>query len=242
MDREPLPGSAGPPLRTALDQARTDLLATLSVQVDGLAADSARRAGRAGDLRWWTAALDGPARTLDDAWARRSGPVLRRRAAAAALRHQGAYVTHVTHFPSPSSRGALAAAVAGALAVAPRREHGAWSGAVLSGSAVSVLSVVVAGARLLPAGGPGLPPALAGLVLLVGALVAARVRVVRSTRDRALARWVRDAVLVAADRELARWIADAERSPAGALPRRASHPTGSHPTGKRRAGGPARAR
>ncbi|MBN9791928.1 MULTISPECIES: hypothetical protein [unclassified Pseudonocardia] len=240
MDREPLSGSIGPPLRTALDQARADLLATLSVQVDGLAADAARRAGRAGDVRWWTAALDGPARTLDDAWARRSGPVLRRRAAAAALRHQGAHVTHVTHGPSPSCGGALVAAAARALAVAPGRERGAWSGAVLSGSAVSVLSLLVAGARLLPAAGPGVLPALAGLVLLVGALVAARVRTVRSTRDRALARRVRDAVLVAADRELLRWISDAERSPTGwALPQRAPHPM--RPTEERPTGEPARA-
>lgn len=233
MDREPLSGSIGPPLRTALDQARADLLATLSVQVDGLVADAARRAGRAGDVRWWTAALDGPARTLDDAWARRSGPVLRRRAAAVALRHQGVHVTHVTHCPSPSCGGALVAAAARVLAVAPGRERGAWSGAVLSGSAVSVLSLLVAGARLLPAGGPGVLPALAGLVLLVGALVAARVRAVRSTRDRALARRVRDAVLVAADRELLRWISDAERSPTGrALPRRAPHPAQERPTGE----------
>jgi hypothetical protein len=211
MDREPLSGSIGPPLRTALDQARADLLATLSVQVDGLTADAARRAGRAGDVRWWTAALDGPARTLDDAWARRSGPVLRRRAAAAALRHQGAYVTHVTHVPSPSCCGALVAAAGRVLAVAPGRERGAWSVSVLSGSAVWVASVLAAGARVLPAGGPGVLPALAGLVLLVGALVAARVRVVRSARDRALARRVRDAVLLAADHELLRRISDADR-------------------------------
>ncbi|MER7437351.1 hypothetical protein ABT341_21855, partial [Pseudonocardia alni] len=63
----------------------------------------------------------------------------------------------------------------------------------------------------LPAGGPGALPALAGLVLLVGALVAARVRAVRSARDRALARRVRDAVLLAADHELLRRISDADR-------------------------------
>lgn len=211
MDREPLSGSIGPSLRTALDQARADLLATLSVQVDGLTAAAARRAGRAGDVRWWTAALDGPARTLDDAWGRRSGPVLRRRAAAAALRHPSAHVTHVTHGPSPSCGGALVAAAGRVLAVAPGRERGAWSGAVLSGSAVWVASVLAAGARVLPAGGPGVLPALAGLVLLVGALVAARVRVVRSARDRALARRVRDAVLLAADHELLRRISDADR-------------------------------
>ncbi|WP_226361484.1 hypothetical protein [Pseudonocardia sp. ICBG1142] len=228
MDREPPSGSIGPPLRTALDQARVDLLATLSVQVDGLAAHSVRRAGRAGDLRWWTAALDGPARTLDDAWARRSGPVLRRRAAATALRHQGVGVTHITHGASLSGGRALTAAAARALAVAPGRERGA----VLSGSAVSVLSILLAVGRLLPVAGPGAPLALAGFVLLAGALVAARVRAVRSARDRALARRVRDAVLTAADRELAAWIAAAERSSTGpAVPRRAS----------RRPGEPARA-
>lgn len=156
-------GSIGPPLRTALDQIRVDLLATLSAQVDGLAAHAVRRAGRAGDPRWWTAALDGPARTLDDAWARRSGPVLRRRAAATALRHQGVRVTQITHGASQSGGRALTAA-------------------------------------------------------------AARVRAVRSARDRALARRVRDAVLAAADRELAAWIAAAERWSTGpAVPRRASH-------------------
>lgn len=227
MDREPPSGSIGPPLRTALDQIRVDLLATLSAQVDGLAAHAVRRAGRAGDPRWWTAALDGPARTLDDAWARRSGPVLRRRAAATALRHQGVRVTQITHGASRSGGRALTAAAARALAVAPGRERGAWSGAALSGSAVSVLSILLAVGRLLPAAAPGAPLALAGFVLLAGALVAARVRAVRSARDRALARRVRDAVLAAADRELAAWIAAVERWSTGpAVPRRASHRPG----------------
>ncbi|WP_371335679.1 hypothetical protein, partial [Pseudonocardia sp. Ae706_Ps2] len=132
-------------------------------------------------------------------------------------------VIHITHGASLSGGRALTAAAARALAVAPGRERGAWSGAVLSGSAVSVLSILLAVGRLLPVAGPGAPLALAGFVLLAGALVAARVRAVRSARDRALARRVRDAVLTAADRELAAWIAAAEWASTGpAVSRRAS--------------------
>ncbi|WP_224387577.1 hypothetical protein [Pseudonocardia sp. ICBG1293] len=217
MGLEPLRDSVGPPSRTALDLARADLLATLSVQVGGLVTSAARRRGRAGDAGWWSAALAGPARALDDAWARRCGPLLRRRVAASALRHQGARVMHITHVASPSSGGVLAAAAAGVLGAAPARERGVWAVAAV-GPAVPVLSLLLAGGRLFGVGGPGVPAALAGLVLLGGVLVVARVRTVRSSRDRALARRVCDAVLAAADRELLRRVADAEPTPAGRAP------------------------
>ncbi|MBC3194583.1 hypothetical protein H7X46_26390 [Pseudonocardia sp. C8] len=106
--------------------------------------------------------------------------------------------------------GITGAVVSGAVVL----PGGLASGPVLSGSVLSgsVLSGLAGAGRVLPAAGPGLLLVLAGLVLLAGAGIAARLRAVRAARARAIAVRVRAAVLAAADRELIRRTLDAERA------------------------------
>lgn len=97
----------------------------------------------------------------------------------------------------------------------------AVSGSVLPGSLLSgsAVSGVVGVWRVLPGSGAGTLLVLAGVLLLAGAAVAARVRTVRAARGRALAERVGAAVSVAAERELVRRSLAAERAAATGPPR-----------------------
>lgn len=110
----------------------------------------------------------------------------------------------------------------------------AVSGSVLPGSLLSgsAVSGVVGVWRALPGSGAGTLLVLAGVLLLVGAAVAARVRTARAARGRALAGRVGAAVSVAAERELVRRSLAAERAAAPGPPR----PNGVIPAGRRGAG------
>lgn len=103
---------------------------------------------------------------------------------------------------------------------------GTVSGAVLPGSVLSgsVLSgSVLSGAaglwRALPGSGLGSALVLAGALLVLGAVVTARVRAVRIAGARATAERVRSAVVAAADRELVRRSLAVERAHAPAAAR-----------------------
>ncbi|GAA1403695.1 hypothetical protein GCM10009613_65170 [Pseudonocardia kongjuensis] len=96
-----------------------DCAATLSSQVDGLVEVAVRRPGRAGDAGWWAAALDRPARDLDDGWVRRAGPPMRRASAPRALGRPGQRVTHITHAGSPICGPVLVSAASAALDAVP---------------------------------------------------------------------------------------------------------------------------
>ncbi|BBG05551.1 hypothetical protein PSA01_60610 [Pseudonocardia saturnea] len=199
----------------------------LSSQVDGLVEAAVRRPARAGDARWWRAALDRPACDLDDGWSRRAGPPVRRAGAARALGRPGQRVTQITHSGSPVSGSVLVPAALGALpgSRVPRSRRGrpthrppgsGVAGLLVSGAATGALlpgawlSGLLGAGRVLPAAGPGVLLVLAGLVLLGGAGLAVRVRAARVARAREIAHRVRAAVLAAADRELIRRTLDAE--------------------------------
>lgn len=216
-------------LRTGLALVRMDCAALLSVQVDGLLERAARRPRRAGDPDWWRVALAGPADELDDGWARRAGPLLRRAQAARTLGRLGVNVAQITHVPSRPAAEVLGSAAVGVLPPSPARSGsragalfpGALlSGSVLSGSALSgsLLSGAAGIGRVLPASGPGPLLVLAGLVLLGLAGAALRGRSIRAARARELALRVRAAVLAAAERELVRRTLDVERRPVTRTP------------------------
>ncbi|MEQ3554947.1 hypothetical protein WIS52_31160 [Pseudonocardia nematodicida] len=226
-------------LRPALAMARMDCAEALSSQVDAVARRAVRRPGRSADPAWWATALEPAGTALDDDWARRCGPALRRAYATVSLGRTGAGMAYVIHPPSRSGAPLLASAAAGALPrssvrrIPPGRRAPRVTGATLTGTLLpvwlgsgSLVSGVLGLRQVVATAGPGLALALAGLVLVIGAVTLARVRTVRAARADELARRVRAAVLAAADRELLRRTLAVERAvrvpaPAGAGPRRA---------------------